>query len=159
MRHLSLITLVLAMTVSACASAPTLYAPSLEGGYGYSHQRIESDRYRIRFDAGNDKSLAEVGVMALYRAAELTLEEGADWFLVIDRDMTDEGGSVMTPTIGVARTFGTYRSGSSISLGIHIDPNAGEKSVVIEILTRFGEISDDMNAYDARDILANSSAQ
>ena len=41
--------------LTACASAPTVYAPSgASGGPGWSESRIETDRWRIRFDGGSD---------------------------------------------------------------------------------------------------------
>lgn len=141
-------------SLAACASMPTTYTPENGTGRGYSEQRIESDRFRVHFDAGPDMSRREAEDLALRRAAELTLEEGADWFLVVgrftegdDRDPVRVGGGV-----GVGFGSGGYRS-RNVGVGIQIDPSAGEKRATLEILIRSGEIDEDPNAYNAYQVL------
>jgi hypothetical protein len=79
--------LVLAAGLSACIS-PTPYQPMLHGHSGqggYSETRIEPDRWRVTF-AGNAVTAREtVEGYLLYRAAELTLQNGYDWFSMVDR--------------------------------------------------------------------------
>ncbi len=142
------------LLVTACASVTTSYVPENGTGRGYSEQRIESDRFRVYFDGGADVSFAEAEDYALRRAAELTLLEEGDWFLVVgrftegdDRDPVRVGGSV-------SQTFGSrgYR-GSGVGIGLQFDPDAGEKRATLEILIRSGEIAPDPNAYDARQVL------
>ena len=70
----------------ACGGAPTPYQPAADG-YGYSEQRIEDNRYRVTF-AGNDLTKADtVQNYLLYRAAEVTLDSGYDYFTVVDRNL------------------------------------------------------------------------
>lgn len=71
-----------------CA-APTPYVASQTGGwgYGYSDQKIETDRYRVAFAGNAVTDLKTVENYVLYRAAELTLQAGYDWFEVVDRDV------------------------------------------------------------------------
>ena len=58
-----------------------------EGRYGYSEQQIEEDRYRVIF-AGNPSTPREtVQNYLLYRSAELTVQNGYDYFTVTDRDV------------------------------------------------------------------------
>lgn len=75
-----------------CAS-PTPYQPlssaSRTAG-GYSDQRLAEDRYRVTFAGNALTSRERVESYLLFRAAELTLEQGYDWFLVIDREMDHE---------------------------------------------------------------------
>lgn len=74
------------LALSACAT-PTAYAPAATpGGYGYTEQQIESNRFRVTFRGNSltDRELVEAAL--LYRAAELTLAQGGDYFVVADRD-------------------------------------------------------------------------
>tara|TARA_R110002072_G_C7915642_1_gene530667 strand:- start:637 stop:1119 length:483 start_codon:yes stop_codon:yes gene_type:complete len=156
-RILPLLILTPVLALTACASAgPTRYAPAYEGQYGYSERRIEQDRFMIRFDAGSDTSIQETEDLALRRAAEFTLERGGDWFVVVRRDR--EGNDRNPVRVGTSASYSTGSRGYSargIGLGIRFDGSAGEKSVTLEILIRTGTVSDDANAYDARNVLAH----
>jgi hypothetical protein len=50
-------------------------SPFFRGDRGFSKQQIESDRFRVHFDAGCDVDFNEAEDLALRRAAELTLAE------------------------------------------------------------------------------------
>ena len=84
-----------AALLSACMSGPTVYAPAEGTNRGYSEQQIENDRFRVRFDGGADVSFTELEDLAFRRAAELTLEQGHDWFIVVAR--TNEGNDDRRP--------------------------------------------------------------
>lgn len=73
--------------LAACATA-TPYQPAGFGGsqYGYSEMPIEADRFRVTFAGNSVTDRQVVENYLLYRAAELTLQNGYDYFLVADRD-------------------------------------------------------------------------
>jgi hypothetical protein len=75
-----------ALTLSACATA-TPYQPASKAtaGYGYSEQRIEADRWQVTFAGNSVTSRQRVESYMLYRAAQLTLNSGYDWFDTVDR--------------------------------------------------------------------------
>lgn len=74
-----------ALALSACATA-TPYAPaSPDSRYGYSQQRIEADRFRVSFAGNSVTSRDQVEMSLLLRAAELTVENGGDWFTTVNR--------------------------------------------------------------------------
>ncbi len=149
-----LITMVLCASVAACASGATIYAPANGGNRGYSERQIESDRFRIRFDGGADVSFAELENLALRRAADLTLEQGGDWFEIVSRSSDGADGRPVRVSGSVGQTFGSRRySGSSVGLGVQLDPGAGDKTIYLEILIRSGARPDIPEAYDARDVL------
>ncbi len=156
-RPLLLLIQLAALALPACSTlGPTVYAPTQAGGYGYSERRIEQDRFIVRFDAGPDASIEETEDLALRRAAEFTLEQGADWFVVVRRDR--EGNDRNPVSVGTSAGFSTGSRGHSargVGLGVRFDASAGQKSVILEILIRSGTVSDDANAYDARSILAH----
>ncbi|GGD14330.1 CC0125/CC1285 family lipoprotein [Aquisalinus flavus] len=72
--------------LGACASS-TPYGPTAEGnGYGFSEQQIESNRYRVTFRGNSLTSREQVENYLLYRAAELTLMNGYDYFTMVKDD-------------------------------------------------------------------------
>lgn len=77
-----------ATALSGCMTA-TPYRPATGAGEnrtGYSDEQIESNRFRISF-AGNSLTAREtVERYLLYRAAELTLQQGYDHFVLANRD-------------------------------------------------------------------------
>jgi hypothetical protein len=132
---------------------PTPYRPAADG-YGYSEQQIEENRYRVTF-AGNDLTSAEaVQNYLLYRAAEVTLDHGYDYFTMADRDLdrsTTYWGSGPTTYLGTG--FGR-RSGGFIGLGTSTARPIDSYTAHADIVMFEGEKPEgDVNAYDARDVL------
>jgi hypothetical protein len=91
--------LVLSAGLSACVS-PTPYQPAVKGGFnagGYSETRIEPNRWRVNF-AGNTMTKREtVEGYLLFRAAELTLQNGYDWFSIADRQTDAKSRTYVEP--------------------------------------------------------------
>jgi hypothetical protein len=91
--------LVLSAGLSACVS-PTPYQPAVKGGFnagGYSENRIEPNRWRVNF-AGNTMTKREtVEGYLLFRAAELTLQNGYDWFSIADRQTDAKSRTYVEP--------------------------------------------------------------
>lgn len=72
----------------ACETA-TPYQPLHAGGQtsgGYSDIKIESDRWRVMFHGNDSTSRETVETYLLYRAAELTVDQGFDWFEPTERN-------------------------------------------------------------------------
>ncbi len=75
-----------AILLAACATA-TPYGPAAQGGgYGFSDQQIEQNRFRITFRGNSVTSRETVENALLYRAAELTVQQGYDYFVVVEND-------------------------------------------------------------------------
>ncbi|MBI1365509.1 MAG: hypothetical protein GC153_06080 [Alphaproteobacteria bacterium] len=75
-----------ALALAACATS-TPYQPASQGrGYGFSEQQIESNRYRITFRGNSSTTREMVENSLLYRAAELTVQNGFDYFIVQERN-------------------------------------------------------------------------
>ncbi|MBO9710121.1 MAG: hypothetical protein J7521_18115 [Caulobacter sp.] len=102
-------TMALAALLTACATA-TPYQPNVPGqsaSGGFSDQRLESDRYRVTFSGNSLTSRETVERYLLYRAAELTTQQGYDWFETADRRTDREARTVVDPD-PFARPFGYY---------------------------------------------------
>lgn len=149
-----LIIIGLCASVAACASGPTIYGPANGSDRGYSERQIEADRFRIRFDGGSDVSFEELENLALRRAADLTLEQGGDWFEIVSRSSDGDNERPVRVGGSIGQPFGSRRySGSSVGLGIQFAPGAGDKTIYLEILIRSGPRPDIPEAYDAREVL------
>ena len=132
-------TLVMAMTLAACASQPA-YRAAENGGYGYSETKLTDTQYRVYFKGkGSDKTKAMD--YAMLRAAEITLDQGYDWFVVANREtMVDREKVSMEPEIGFSKRYTrvtdcglvtcrtSYYPESTLSTGIYV--GGREKSVI-----------------------------
>ena len=153
----SLFAVVLLSFLAACAS-PTPYQP-VEKRFGYAVQPLESDRYRVSF-AGNSLTPREtVEDFLLYRAAEVTLDQGQDYFLLVDHD-TERFTTFRTTGSGFG-SFSSFHgsrfySGSfaGTSFGTSTSRPSDRFTAYAQIVVRPGEKpEDDPNAFDARDVL------
>lgn len=71
-----------AVLLSACVAA-TPYQPAADRN-GYSETKIESNRYLVSFRGNSFTPKDQVQTYLLFRAAELTLQSGFDWFRIVD---------------------------------------------------------------------------
>jgi hypothetical protein len=149
----------IAGVLAACAGqVPTPYGPAA-GGYGYSEQQLEDNRYRVSF-GGNDLTSAEtVQNYVLYRSAEITLDRGYDYFTVVDRNLersTTYWGS--GPGTYVGTGFGRG-AGGFIGFGTSTARPIDSYTAYADIVLFKGEKpAGDVDAYDARDVLARLDA-
>lgn len=89
-RHFAAVTCL--AVVAACAH-PTPYQPATsENGEGYTTQRIEQNRFRISFRGNSVTSRQTVDTYMLYRAAEVTLQNGNDYFIIVNKDVDKNTG-------------------------------------------------------------------
>jgi len=96
-------TIALGLLVAGCTTAPpTPYQPyraHSAGGIhgGYSEQQLAPDRYLVRFHGNSLSSRDRVEGYMLYRAAELTVQHGFDWFKVLDRNTEHNVRTIVRP--------------------------------------------------------------
>lgn len=155
--HRSFVFIALLAFLAACAS-PTPYQPA-EDRFGYAVQPLEADRYRVSF-AGNSLTPREtVENFLLYRAAEVTLDQGRDHFLLVDHD-TERFTSFSTTSSGFG-SFSRFHGSSFYGRGFagpsFATANTRPRNrftAYAQIVVRPGEKpDDDPNAFDARDVL------
>jgi hypothetical protein len=88
-----------AISLSACVTA-TPYQPMAAGtaqSGGYSETKVEQDRYRITFTGNSLTSRDVVENYLLHRAAELTLAQGKDWFMMAERGLAKSVEKIILP--------------------------------------------------------------
>lgn len=76
------------VALSACGTA-TPYQPFTTSGPstgGYAEYQISRDRFRVTFQGNTLTQRETVERYLLFRAAELTAQQGYDWFTMADRD-------------------------------------------------------------------------
>jgi len=109
--------LALTAGLAACAT-PTPYQPKAASGStmgGFSEQRLEADRYRVAFNGNSLTSRETVERYLLYRAAELTTQQGYDWFETADRRTDRTARTVVDadpfarPGFGYGYPYGYWR--------------------------------------------------
>ena len=95
---------------------------------------------------------------ALRRAAEVTLENGDEWFLVTTAysDTGELAGGGSSVSIGGASSSGGRSSvGLGVGIALPMGGSSGPVEHVMEIITGSGQKPDNADAYDANDVLAN----
>ena len=172
--------LALTALLGACTTA-TPYQPNITGQKvqgGYSEQQVETDRFRVTFSGNSLTSRETVEGYLLYRAAELTVQQGYDWFEIVDRNTDADRRTYIDrdpfyspwygPSYGYWRPAWRYYGGP---YGWRTwDPYWGDpfwsSSVDVRTVTKFeasAEIvmnrgakpADDPRAFDARAVIAN----
>jgi len=79
-----------AAILSACATSTPYQPASTPGGFdGFSQTMIENDRARITFGGNSLTKRDTVENSLLYRAAEMTVERGFDYFVLAERDVEE----------------------------------------------------------------------
>lgn len=78
-----------ATALAGCAN-PTTYRPATgyrgNNGTGFTDQRVEANRFVVTFAGNSMTSRERVEKYLLFRAAELTVQNGFDTFTFVDRD-------------------------------------------------------------------------
>lgn len=155
---------VLALSACATAAPPPYAASASPAAAGYSETQIESTRYFVSFRAPGGAEAARLEDYALLRAAELTLENGREWFWVDRRTLDQQSdGRSSGPSIGIGVGGGSFgrHSGASVGVGMTFPigngGQSGPRARAATLEVRFGEgpKPDDANAYDARSTSAN----
>jgi hypothetical protein len=90
----------LALALAACQTTPTPYqplgAPGATVSGGFTDQRLDETHFRVTFRGNDLTSRERVETFMLYRAAELTVSQGFDWFEMAHRDTENRGGAFIT---------------------------------------------------------------
>ncbi len=92
----------LSMLVGGCATTPTPYQPYVAEGAagvhgGFSEVRLSPDRVVVRFHGNEFTSRERVESYLLYRAAEVTVQNGYDWFETADRHTEHDVQTIVSP--------------------------------------------------------------
>ena len=98
------------LMVAGCATETT-YRPATGSGFyrtGYSEQQVEPGRFIVSFAGNTVTSRDTVERYLLFRAAELTLQNGYDYFVMANRDTDLQSRTYSTPGIGGGWGYGGF---------------------------------------------------
>jgi hypothetical protein len=153
--HLAGAAALLLLVLAGCAANPTPYQPAANG-YGFSQQQLEGNRYRVTFAGNSATSLDTVRNYMLYRAAEVTVESGHDYFVVVDQNT--QSRTIYHGRGSAPFGFGTgFRGDGGFGIGFSSFSAYPDDSYTAwaDIIVGSGpKPSNDVNAYDARDVLS-----
>ncbi|MEM1379802.1 MAG: hypothetical protein AAGH41_04165 [Pseudomonadota bacterium] len=151
--------------LAACAT-PTPFEPAGNSGFGFADQKIEDNRFRISFRGNSLTTKEQVETALLLRAAELTLENGFDHFIVVSDDTETERRVRVTDLGGRFGPYPYYGFGAFpyYTWGYPWGPRFNDVDVresqrytaIAYIVTGNGPKPDgNLLAYDAREVQKN----
>jgi hypothetical protein len=97
-----------ALVVAACATP--YQSRGVRGGY--SEARLDATTYRVTFKGNAYTNRESVENYLHYRCAEVTLEAGFDYFVLLDANEEERHGSYTTPS-----EVNSYTTGSATYVG------------------------------------------
>jgi hypothetical protein len=103
--------LAISLVVASCATS-TPYQPEIAGQRihgGYSERRLGDNRYIVTFDGNTLTSRERVEGYMLYRAAELTVQSGYEWFRIVDRLTESDQRTYVEPNYRPWYGYGSWR--------------------------------------------------
>ncbi len=146
--------IILAVLALAACAKPTSYHPAeVAGSNGYAEQQIDKNQYRISFAGNGLTTRKTVDLYLLYRAAELTKENGYDYFIVGKRrEFIDPQG------IAGRQSQISFARRQELLIGSGIRSRFGEEVVdqygaEIDILMQNGEKPNSANVHQAVDVI------
>ncbi len=98
------------LLVAGCATE-TPYRPATGQGFyrtGYSDRMVEPGRFLVSFAGNSVTSRDTVERYLFFRAAELTLQNGFDYFVMADRDTNLQSRTYSTPGFGGGWGYGGF---------------------------------------------------
>lgn len=155
-----LIALLASVALLAACATTTPYQPQRDG-YGYSEQPLEPNRIRISFAGSSATPRETVENYLLYRAAEVTLARGFDYF-VMAKSLTEARAAGSSPAVSLG--FGGFSFGSRSGLGVGVGTSTGggsKRAYTAQsdvLLFRGVKPADDAQAFDAREVRDNLEA-
>jgi len=100
--------LITALLVGACQTHPTAYGPDHSGAGGYTQEQLAPDRYVVGFRGNAETSFERVRQSMVYRAAELTLEQGYSHFRLVSGAVADDVKTIAVDELLERRQSLTY---------------------------------------------------
>ena len=120
MRKISIISVVgIALVLSGCA---TSYQPQGLTG-GFSETQLDTNMYRVTFEGNGFTDRQRSQDFTLLRSAELTLQHGYKYFVIINANQSSRYSSYTTPsrTNVDATVYGNSISGTATTYGGHTE--------------------------------------
>ncbi|MFL2628393.1 MAG: CC0125/CC1285 family lipoprotein [Candidatus Marisimplicoccus sp.] len=95
--------LLLVILISGCS---TMYQPTAYTG-GYSNSQLDVDKFRVRFGCNGFVSSSYCQDMALLRSAEISIDNGYNYFIILNEDNSASNSSYTTPQQSYTTFYGS----------------------------------------------------
>lgn len=112
-----------AFTLTACASDPAPRAASNAWSEGYTQRALSANRYLVeyRMDGANYQRAYD---LALWRAAQITLQQGYSSFEVVNRDSATDPGTRPSTSFNTQYATSYLRSCGLVSCTTTVAPSS-----------------------------------
>ena len=113
-RRAALAALATTTLLMAGCQTETTFRPATGHGFysdGYSERQIEPTRFIVNFSGNSSTPRDTVERYLFFRAAQLTLQQGYDYFVMADRDTKLRQQTYTTPGIGGFGPYGGFGYG------------------------------------------------
>lgn len=167
MRFYTFLGFVLSAFMLGCAApTPTPFqAASPNSDFGYRETALTDTQYRIDFVGNRHTQASQIKDYAMLRAAQLTLQQGYDWFVILD-SQTDRESKTRTDvnaplrSQAVVRECGVLGCASYVTpvysgVGIRTYEVDGKVSTSLQISMGKGQPEDRNRAFDAEKLAEN----
>lgn len=154
------------LVVGACTTQSPYTPADSADAYGYYSTPLGADRYRVSFNGNTATGQNTVTDYALLRAAELTAEQGMDWFQIVERatNRTEESsagagvshrtGPAVQRDCGLLGCTTTMRPEPRTAVGVDTGTSRTSYSVSLEIVMGNGPMPEnDGRYYDAEELV------
>ena len=154
--------LILALSVSGCATPYQKDSPWNAVVGGYSDYRLDENTFVVSFRGGNPTPVANLGPYLLYRCAEVTSEAGFEYFQVVGQTSDQKIGTAVLPGYSTTQGSATgYVAGNTVqafgsSQTTTIPPQLltyRENTLIATIKAYRGEKPRGEAVYNASDVL------
>lgn len=153
--------IILGLGLAGCATQP-VYQAANGSSYGYVDQQIETDRYRVSYNGSTSTPRATVENFLLYRMSEITLEQGYDYFKVLETDTECHTELIETTdsdpcagSMGYGGLFSYYGYGVCCDSKTLTKESKRYEAVAFISLFNGEKPTDDAFAFDARAVIEN----
>lgn len=158
-----------ALALAGCETATPyqpINAPGSQASGGYSDRQIDASHWRVSFAGNSLTSRDTVERYLLYRAAELTLQRGGEWFSAANRQTSRETRTYVNPDPFFGGAYwgprwGLYRHGYGWRYGYWGDPFWGPGPMEVDQVNRYEASAEILigtgpkptGAFDARSVI------
>jgi hypothetical protein len=146
--------LALCVLMAAACQTATPYGPAVRpNGDGYTTQQLETNRFRVSFKGNSLTNRMTVDTYMLYRAAEVTLQNGGDYFVIVNKDV-DKNTAYENYGDDLAWGWGGGWGWRGFGGGIDYTRPISNYDAIADIVTYRGpKPAGNPHAYDAREVV------
>ncbi len=152
-----ILTIMLCLSLGGCATG--YHGRGFTGGY--SDMKLQDNIYKVTFKGNGYSSMERAGDFVLLRSAELAIENGYKYFIVLETNSYVRTASISTPvtaqTYGTVNTFGNTASYSGTTYYSGGETYHIHRPVTNMTIECFQEKPDNVNGmiFDAEQIRVN----